>query len=182
MAVAAGSSEGSPVVLGHEVPSCLTQACLQLLLQTACNCMVWMAAAEGREAAGTCEASAAVHDVFLAACCLLGQEQYLQCALAVWDPQQQHQQQGLGLQGRQELQHVLQCVASAPGELRLQGAVLMAAAAAVQGAAAVGQQIAGVDADLKRQQVGVMVPHCRHAVYQECVQQGRCSTCMLQFG
>jgi hypothetical protein len=68
------------------------QACQQLLLQTACNCMLWAQSAEGREATGTLEVSIAVHDLFLAVCCVLGQQQYLQHVLTVWDQQQQQQQ------------------------------------------------------------------------------------------
>lgn len=115
------------------LPSCVTQACQQLLLQTACNCMLWAQSAEGREATGTLEASTAVHDLFLAVCCVLGQQQYLQHTLTVWGQQQhQHQQQQGLLQRNQGLRQVLECVGAAPAELRLHVAVEMAAAAVVQ--------------------------------------------------
>lgn len=111
---------------------CVTRACQQLLLQTACNCMLWAQSSEGQEAAGTLEAATAVHDVYLAVCCVLGQQQYLQDILCVWGQQPQQQQQQIPWRQDQAVQQVVQCVAEAPAELRLLVAVEMAAAAVVQ--------------------------------------------------
>jgi hypothetical protein len=94
--------------------------------------MLWAQSAEGREAMGTLEASTAVHDLFLAVCCVFGQQQYLQHVLTVWGQQQQQQQELW--QRNQGLRHVLECVGAAPAELRLHVAVDMAAAAVVQAA------------------------------------------------
>jgi hypothetical protein len=117
----------------HKVPACIVNINRQLALQTAVNCMLWAKDAEGQEAAGTLEATTAVHAVFLAVCCVLGPRQYLQCVLNVAGANGQHllQQQPL-LQEAVSLQPVLQCLSAAPSELRLPVAVEMAAAAVVQ--------------------------------------------------
>lgn len=117
------------------VPSGIVSVCNQLLLCTACNCMLWSQTPEGKEAWSSLEVSAAIQDLFLAVCCVIGQQRYLQCVLKVWGQQQQHQQQ-LGLQEPQvsqdpSLQQVLHTIAAAPEALRLQLAVDLAAAAAV---------------------------------------------------
>lgn len=116
-----------------EVPSGLVSVCNQLLLCTACNCMLWSQTPEGKEAWSSLEVSAAVQDLFLAVCCVIGQQRYMQCVLRVWGQQQQQQ---LGLQEPQVLldptvQRALHTIAAAPKALRLQLAVDLAAAAAV---------------------------------------------------
>lgn len=117
------------------VPSCVVAACHRLLLQTASNCMLWAQSAEGREAANSTEAAAAVHDLFLAICCVLGQVQYLQGIVLVAGGQLQQQQQQSGVPWWQQdasLQQAVQHIAGTPDQLRLQVAVEMAAAAVVQ--------------------------------------------------
>ena len=136
-----------------DLPRCVVQACQQLLLQTACSCLLWAQSAEGWEAAGTLEASAAVHDLFLALCCVLGQQQYLQHVLHVWGQQPQQQQQQERWLGRPALQQVLQCIAAAPPALRLHVAVEMAAAAAVVQPGD-GDTAAAVSSHADMQQVG----------------------------
>jgi hypothetical protein len=118
----------------HKVPACILRITRQLALQTAVNCMLWAKDAAGQEAAGTLEAATAVHDLFLAVCCVLGPRQYLQCVLTVAGAhnQPQQQQQREVLQEAVSLQPVLQCLSAAPRELRLPVAVEMAAAAVVQ--------------------------------------------------
>lgn len=115
----------------HKVPTCIMSITRQLALQTAVNCMLWAKDTEGQEAAGTMEAATAVHDVFLAVCCVLGPRRYLQCVLNVAGAHDHHQQRPL-LQDAVALQPVLQCLSAAPNELRLPVAVEMAAAAVVQ--------------------------------------------------
>lgn len=159
VAAALAAVTGDEAVTGGDrpdLPSCVVQACQQLLLQTACSCLLWAQSAEGWEAAGTLEASAAVHDLFLAVCCVLGQQQYLQHILHVWgqQPQQQQQQpQELSL-GRPALQQVLQCIAAAPPALRLHVAVEMAAAAAAVVQPGDGDTAAAVSSHADMQQVG----------------------------
>lgn len=130
-AAAAGDASGDAI---RAVPYAITSACHHLLLHAAHNCMLWAQTAQGWEAIPCLEAAAAIQDLFLAVCCVIGQQQYLQVILYVWgDPQlQQHPQKLPWLQDA-SLSPVLKDIDAAPGSLRLQVAVDMAAAAAAVG-------------------------------------------------
>lgn len=138
-------------------PIAFVRTCLMLLLHTAANWLHWQQDPSSLQALEDEAASTAVRDLFHMACTVLGPERYLAAATYVWQGSQQEQQQPqtqlqrVGSGGsqlnsipglidqpdcdmlpswqQQQLQQALNNIVSAPAELRLHTAVLLAAAA-----------------------------------------------------